>query len=371
MVNIISLFNHKGGVSKTTTVFHLGWKIAATGKRVLIVDADPQCNLTGLTLGLDDYDSLMRFYDSKQNTDIFNSLAPEFSLDGSNHSSMSATSITPTENDNLFILAGNIRFSELDTQIATAMTSSNTLPVLRKFVGAFNKLIRKIAAEHEIDIVLVDMSPSVSSTNQCILMSSDYFIVPISPDFYCYQAIDSLSNVLPKWAEEISSFKRGGDSPLPIKNPKMLGFITQNYRIYTTTGSAENKESEQPKQMSKAYSDWLERIKDVANRKLIPSLRAVSMVIDDDIFRASVSHDAPYHLSGVQNFSGLVPVSQRLSKPIFELTKEDGNWTGARWMWEKNGKENGIKVNIEEADRVYHELASSVISMVEQDVARY
>ena len=365
MTSIVSLFNHKGGVSKTTTVFHLGWKIASTGKRVLIVDADPQCNLTGLTLGLDDYDALVRFYDSKQNTDIFNSLAPEFSLDGTNHSPLSATSITPTKNEHLFILAGNIRFSELDTQIATAMTSSGTLPVLRKFIGAFNKLIRRIASEHNIDVVLVDMSPSVSSTNQCILMSSDYFIVPISPDFYCYQAIDSLSNVLPKWAEEISPFKKGGDSPLPVKNPKMLGFITQNYRIYTT--NSDKSEIDQPKQMSKAYSDWLDRIKEVASRKLIPSLKDVSMVIDDDIFMKSVSHDAPYHLSGVQNFSGLVPVSQRLSKPIFELTKEDGNWTGARWMWEKNGKENGIKVNIEEADRVYHELASSVISMIELD----
>nr|EKU7552630.1 AAA family ATPase [Klebsiella aerogenes] len=367
MASIISLFNHKGGVSKTTTVFHLGWKIASLGKRVLIVDADPQCNLTGLTLGLDDYDSLVKFYDSKQNTDIFNSLAPEFSLEGVMHSPLTATSITPTKNDNLFILAGNIRFSELDTQIATAMTSSNTLPVLRKFVGAFNNLIRKMAAEHDIDIVLVDMSPSVSSTNQCILMSSDYFLVPVSPDFYCYQAIDSLSNVLPKWAEEIRPFKKGGNSPLPSSNPKMLGFITQNYRIYTTTNQSKNEDSDQPKQMSRAYSDWLDRIKEVSNRRLVPALEASSMMIKKEHFTESVTHDSPYHLGGVQNFSGLIPVSQKLSKPIFELSKEDGNWTGARWMWEKDGKENGIKVNIEEADRVYLGLAHSVLNMIELD----
>lgn len=365
MTKIISLFNHKGGVSKTTTVFHLGWKIASLGKRVLIVDADPQCNLTGLALGIDDSESLMRFYDSKQNTDIFNSLAPDFSLDEPLHSPMSSTSITKTKNDNLFILAGNIRFSELDTQISTALTSSVTLPVLRKFISAFNRLIRKIAAEHHIDIVLVDMSPSVSSTNQCILMSSDYFVVPISPDFYCYQAVDSLSNVLPKWAESIAQFKKAGDDSLPMPNPKMLGFITQNYRIYTTSDSG--SDSDQPKKMSKAYSDWLDRIKEVANRKLIPSLSKVSMVIDDSVFRSCVLHDTPYHLAGVQNFSGLIPVSQRLSKPIFELTKEDGGWAGARWMWEKNGKENGIKVNIEEADRVYENLATSILCMVYAD----
>lgn len=51
----IVLFNHKGGVSKTTTVYNLGWKLAANS-RVLLVDGDPQCNLTSLILG-DDFDS--------------------------------------------------------------------------------------------------------------------------------------------------------------------------------------------------------------------------------------------------------------------------------------------------------------------------
>ncbi|EPC5193707.1 ParA family protein [Edwardsiella piscicida] len=370
MTALISLFNHKGGVSKTTTVFHLGWKMANNGKRVLIVDADPQCNLTGLTLGLDNYDSLAKFYTSNQNTDIFNSLAPEFSLENTNTHSLNTTSITRTKNKNLFILAGNIRFSELDTQIATAMTSSNTIPVLRKFVGAFNNLIRKISDEHKIDIVLIDMSPSVSSTNHCILMSSDYFIVPVSPDFYCYQAIDSLSNVLPKWEHEIQAFKSGVDSPLPSNSPKMLGFITQNYRIYTTTNNSDESDSEQPKQMSRAYSDWLEKIKTVTNEKLVPILRKSSMVIDDDIFRQSVSHDAPYHLGGVQNFSGLIPISQKLSKPIFELIKDDGNWSGARWRWEKNGKEYGIKINIEESDRVYQNITDSILKMIQLDKNR-
>lgn len=44
----IALFNHKGGVSKTTTTFHLGWMLAQKGHRVMIVDTDPQCNLTGV-----------------------------------------------------------------------------------------------------------------------------------------------------------------------------------------------------------------------------------------------------------------------------------------------------------------------------------
>lgn len=365
MTKIISLFNHKGGVSKTTTVFHLGWKMARLGKKVLIVDADPQCNLTGLTLGLEDYDSLFKFYDSKQNTDIFNSLAPTFAIEsGASIGGVHVkTSITETKNENLFVLAGNIRFSEIDTQIATALTSSGTIPILRTFVGAFNNLIKRISNEHDIDVVLVDMSPSVSATNQCILMSSDYFIIPLSPDFYCYQAIDSLSHVLPQWASDIGSFKGKGDFSLPEHPPQMLGFITQNYRIYTTDGNGDDSGQ---KQMAKAYSEWLEKIKGVTAHTLVPSLKKAGMIVEEQTFRDCVKYDAPYNLAGIQNFSGLIPVSQKLSKPIFELTASDGNWSGARWLRkDAKGNEHGIKINIQEADNAYTNLANSVLGMID------
>ena len=47
----IVLFNHKGGVSKTLTTYNIAWMIALQGKRVLLVDCDPQCNLSALILG--------------------------------------------------------------------------------------------------------------------------------------------------------------------------------------------------------------------------------------------------------------------------------------------------------------------------------
>jgi cellulose biosynthesis protein BcsQ len=57
VVKIITLFNHKGGVSKTTTAFNLGWMLARKNQRVLLVDCDPQCNLTGMVLGLEDLET--------------------------------------------------------------------------------------------------------------------------------------------------------------------------------------------------------------------------------------------------------------------------------------------------------------------------
>ena len=73
MAKIIALFNNKGGVSKTTTTFHLGWKLAELGYKTLMIDTDPQCNLTGLCLNADKENKLTQFYETNNyNTPVYN-----------------------------------------------------------------------------------------------------------------------------------------------------------------------------------------------------------------------------------------------------------------------------------------------------------
>src|SRR5207247_5523851 len=74
----IALFNHKGGVSKTTTTFNLGWMIASKGHRVVLVDADPQCNLSGLVLGYKGQDEFESFYRNQPSRNIRAGLASAF-----------------------------------------------------------------------------------------------------------------------------------------------------------------------------------------------------------------------------------------------------------------------------------------------------
>src|SRR5437763_1355528 len=74
----IALFNHKGGVSKTTTTFNLGWMLAAKGHRVVLVDSDPQCSLSGLVLGYKGQDEFESFYTNEPERNIRAGLAPAF-----------------------------------------------------------------------------------------------------------------------------------------------------------------------------------------------------------------------------------------------------------------------------------------------------
>ena len=53
------------------------------------------------------------------------------------------------------------------------------------------------------------------------------------------------------------------------------------------------------------------------------------MMISESVFKENVTFDAPYHLASIQNFKSLIPISQKLSKPMYELKQNDKPWSGA------------------------------------------
>ncbi len=352
MAKIISFFNHKGGVGKTTSAFHIGWRIAEGGRKVLLIDADPQCNLTGLALGTEDYDSLFQLYTSEKPNNLYSCLKLFF--EGKTSEVSQVENIESTKNPNLYILPGHVDIATFDDEISTALKIArpDNMPRLQPLVGMFNNLIRKTAAFHNIDVVIVDMSPSISATNKCLLMGSDYFIVPTAPDFFSHQAIDSLSKVLPKWPESLKWFKN--DVILPRNNPKMLGTLLQNYRRYDRDGT---------KGMASAFSKRAGKIREITNDKLINSLSNISkdnggsMVIDKSVFEGSVKHDKPYNIGEIQNFNTLIARSQEYSMPIFALTATELS------QWGGDVLQKGLD-NVEEAKKRYIDITESVIKMI-------
>ncbi len=251
MVQKIALFNNKGGVSKTTTTFNLGWMLASKGKRVILVDSDPQCNLTGMALGEeteDDEARIQEIYNTTSN--IKTGLAPAFE---SQPRAIEAVDCIPIQGrDGLFLLPGHVGFAEYEVTLGIAQELSGSIQALKNLPGAINDLLEKTASKFSADYLLIDMSPSLGSINQNLLMTSDFFLVPTTADFFSVMAIHSLAKVLPRWsawAKSASSLPalKEANYPFPNFNLHFLGTIVQNYRIIR------GKETT-------AFQTWIEKI---------------------------------------------------------------------------------------------------------------
>lgn len=322
MAKSISLFNHKGGVSKTTTTFNLGWSLAELGHKVLMIDMDSQCNLTGLVLGFgsgedeDDDDRMDEFYRSRTNL----TLEPivDFLIEGKDPNTFLNSEkgeIHHTNHENLYLLPGHLNVSDLDSQISVSLKIASGIPATRNIPGNLPKVLQLIAERNEIDYILFDLSPNVGGLNEVILMSSDYFIVPTSPDFFCWQAVDSLSKNIKKWHREIKRFKEDNDfdnQSYAIKNqPQFLGTIQQRYR---------------PRhgKPAKSFGKWITRIHDAVQNTLVPELNKLNCVISKNTIDTALYGTTlvAYDLAHIADFNSLIAISQDNATPVFSLSDQ-------------------------------------------------
>ncbi len=330
MAKIISLFNHKGGVSKTTTTFNLGWALAELGKRVLIVDGDPQCNLTGTVLGFEGNDEFEEFYTRVPMANLCVALRPAFT---GRPEQLQPAIPQRTAQSNLSILAGHIDLAEYEAQLAVAFSTAAALPALRNLPGAVGHLLRATADRNGVDVILVDMSPSIGALNQSLFLSSDFFIVPTSPDYFCFLALNSLATVLPRW-DQAAAVHRDGPGlvyPLPPRGPKFLGIISQRYRPRSGAPAA-------------AFQGWINRIKSAANDQLVPALAARGMAVTRAEFEAASSEDTPFNLANIADFNSLIAQSHTHNTPVFALTDRQIERTGTVLQTMSDSRDRFVEV---------------------------
>lgn len=325
MSKVICLFNHKGGVSKTTTAFNLGWMLARKNKRVLLVDFDPQCNLTGMVLGFKGVDDLEDIYTANPPNNVKDGLAPAF--EAQPRAIQACECIEVKGNSSLFLLPGHIAISEYETTLGVAQELSGSLLPLRNLPGSVRYLIDLTAEKINADIVLVDMSPSLGPLNQNILTTSDFFIVPLHPDYFSSMALSSLAKTLPRWqawaktARSIDVLSKA-DYPFPDPHVQFAGGIVQKYR--PRLGKA-----------SKAFQNWIDKLDLGVKNTLIPSLESAGM-LDQVAFKAKNGFEPSEWLMEVADFNSLIARSQDHQVPVYELTAAqlDGQ-KGAVWTQTK------------------------------------
>lgn len=331
-MKIITLFNHKGGVAKTTNAYNLGWMLAERGSRVILVDADSQCNLTGSAMGLmpeaptgdvDDNSAseeigaifaenqikTKEFWRSVESRNIHNALKPAFL---SEPQSLQAVDCLPVPgNDNLFLLPGSLDFADYESDLALAQSLQGAFGSQRNLPGAINYLLRKTGESLQADFMIVDVSPSLGAINQNIVTISDRIVIPCSPDYFSVMALRSLASILPKWNEwaiEASSRKQLKEATYPFPDPvmKFEGLLISRYVTYKKKPAA-------------AFASWISNLLDECTDNLVPSLERAGLMLPQSDYEQQGMVPG-YNLGSVREFYSLRPKSQSFGVPAFALT---------------------------------------------------
>ena len=274
---IISMFNNKGGVGKTTTIWNLAVSLASLGKKTLLIDFDPQCNLSIATIGYEEFaqhletkeeypfGKTIRAYAQPyiyqmQINDIYLTqpkYQPEISI------------LTNSESGLLEIVPGDFWLNTF-ADILTVGTDVVSGAGLYRFLVPL-LLVNKLCEQKEksYDYVLIDLPPSFNTLVRSALYCSDYFLVPCTPDLFSAYCISLIGEILPKfvidWEQDKQRFMDSNpyDKLIPSKGkPKFGGWIFNGFD--TRTGKKLGADKYQ-----------YDKILDIVEKKLIPALHQI------------------------------------------------------------------------------------------------
>lgn len=301
-----TLYNHKGGVGKTTLTINIASALASLGKRVLLVDADPQCNLTSYLVDAEVVDGWLDNSDSENGATIWSALKPY--IDGTGN----IKSIKAYERqERVFLLPGDIRLSEFEQDLSQIWIEC----LQRKQHGfkgasAISEIVNNIAQKESIDYVFYDVGPNIGSLNRVILLDCDYFIIPAACDLFSVRALSTLGKSLYDWISDwktVSMLAPDGTFLLPGA-PKFIGYILQRFRMY---GDA----------IASQYSGYAKKLEKSAYSDITEVLRK----IDKNLAPGTLSQNK---LGQVKDFASLVPLSQTQGVSFFEVNGGDAHQKG-------------------------------------------
>lgn len=301
-VSVVTFFNNKGGVGKTSLVYHLAWKLSQTGYRVLACDLDPQANLTSAFL---DEDRLVSLWDEAtpgKGSTIFNCLEPLQEVGDQIPPNLQVISET------LRLLPGDLALSGFEDTLAgewpNALGSSKLYRPFR-VLASFWTAMQDGAEQMEADVVLADVGPNLGAINRSALIASDHVVVPLGADLFSLQGLRNLGPTLNRWRADWGKRRDNWQDPkfaLPYGAMKPIGYVVQQHGVRLS-------------RPVKAYDKWVNRMPEAYARNLLG--------VTDGPFADRPETD-PNCLATMKHFRSLVPMGQEARKPIFDLTVADG-----------------------------------------------
>lgn len=295
----IALYNHKGGVGKTTLIINIAAALAKLGKRILLVDTDPQCNLTSYLVEAPVVDTWLDKSESPSGVTIWSALKP-FS-EGTGEVKQI---VAKERDDNVFLVPGDIRLSRFEEDLNQIWLECFQRKVHGyKGATAISELVNNICKREKIDFVFYDVGPNIGPLNRIILLDCDYFIVPAACDLFSVRALKTLGHSLASWIRDWNTISQlaPDDVPLLPGQPKFLGYILQRFKIY---GGA----------IAEKFSSYAAKLEKGAHSDIVVVLRE----INSELAKSSLNQK----LGQVKDFSSLVLASQEQGKSFFSVKGE-------------------------------------------------
>jgi cellulose biosynthesis protein BcsQ len=299
----ITVFNNKGGVGKTTLMCNLASFLSQKkGKRVLIVDADPQCNAT---IYLFPEEKFIEIYEGKLGS-VHDLLVP---LSKGRGYYKEALPILRSSTFKVDLIPGDPKLALQEDLLATDwQQAQGGDPRGLQTTLVFLELLQRCGA---YDFVFFDLGPSLGAINRSVLLACEFFTIPMASDIFSLQAIENISVSLIRWKKGLISGLKAhdekneeaflvGDKTVDWRL-KFLGYVTQQYIAKSVRGV---------RQPVKAYDKIIRRIPTTIKSRLI------------DEFSSSANVD--YQLGQIPNLHSLIPLSQNAHMPIFTLTGRHG-----------------------------------------------
>lgn len=287
----IALFNHKGGVGKTTLTVNIADALADLGKKVLIVDADPQCNVTSFYLTEGQLETLLGESDGDgSDATVWSALKPVVEGRGD----VSEIELWSVPNG-VSLLPGDVLLSDYEEELPTAWTEC--FARRQRGYSVTTALSRLVAASGEsvgADVVMYDVGPNVGALNRVVLLDCDLFITPVAADLFSLRALSTVGRSVAKWIQEwqtIRSLASEADrAAIFAGKPVYGGYITSAFKVNSGATAAN------------PHAEWERKIAPRVRDRVVNVLGAV----DWDLAPSFSSNK----VGGVKNFHSLAPQAQ-------------------------------------------------------------
>ena len=298
-VPVLTFFNNKGGVGKTSLVFHLSWMFSKIKLNVVTIDLDPQANLTSAFLSEEQLEVLWGDDIGINGADtVFKCLLPL--METGDIIEPAATKISR----HLSLIPGDLGLAGFEGTLSDAwpraLDSGNQYRPMR-ILSSFWQIAQMAAQKQGADLIIADVGPNLGAINRSAMIATDHVVIPLAADLFSLQGLRNLGPTVLGWRADWKQRVNNWPSPrftLPQGQMQPTGYVLMQY-------------SERLSRPLKAYKKWADRIPETY-RTSVGGGQSDWIGQDEN------------RLAQLKHYRSLVPMALEVRKPIFDLTSADG-----------------------------------------------